>query len=68
MSYPSPIHASDIRRDASSETATFVVQELEKPKQKEEETDIRDYGEFSGTYANAGKTDYISGRKKGYLR
>jgi outer membrane protein assembly factor BamB len=43
--------------------------ESEKDKKKvEDEVNIADYGEFSGTYIDTTKTDYISTKKKGYVK
>lgn len=59
----------DTRREKPELTIVIPVPEIDKQKKREEdEVSITDYGEFSGTYIDTTKTDYLGIKKKGYVK
>jgi outer membrane protein assembly factor BamB len=59
----------DTRADKQELEITVNVPERKKDKEaKADEVTIADYGEFSGTYIDTTKTDYLGVRKKGYVK
>jgi outer membrane protein assembly factor BamB len=66
LSYPAPVEleSSEVKRTMEV-TLRF---DGEKKAGKADEAGMSDYGEFSGTYIQKEKTDYVSGRKRGYIK
>jgi len=59
----------DTRADKQKLEVTVNIPERAKSKKaKEDEVTIADYGEFSGTYIDTTKTDYLGIKKKGYVK
>lgn len=67
LSYPAPIIIESDELDMSMETV-WKPPEEETKAERAEEPGLSDYGEFSGTYISKEKTDYVSSRKKGYIK
>jgi outer membrane protein assembly factor BamB len=67
LSFQSPVNVEGGGYQRRFESL-WNTQDIEEKKKREEETEIRDYGELSGTYVNVGKTDYLGGSKQGYVK
>jgi outer membrane protein assembly factor BamB len=69
LSYPATYDVESLRREKSVEVVWKpIASPGEDLTAKEEESNIADYGEFSGAYIDTSKSDYMSSSVKGYIK
>jgi hypothetical protein len=67
LSYQSPVN---IEGSTPEKQVEFVLKlgEQESNKRNADDATLADYGEFSGTYVDTTKTDYLGLKKRGYVK